>query len=183
MRRLLFSLACGVVALAALAWWWSDASVKGQAVPPPQAADLQPQGIRMEKFSLRDTQQHQTRWEILADIAYLDPKANTTTIEGVHLTLFSEKHGTVQVTARQGVIDNRSKDMQVCGDVHLVVGREFALNAECLKWHATEQALETATPVTISMGMLQVQGLGFRGWIAEERFEIYAQVLARWSAP
>lgn len=182
MRRLLFSLAFGVVALGALSWWWFSLSAKGQAIPPP-AAEPEPQGIRMEKFSLRDTRRHQTQWEILADVAHLDPKADTTTIEGVHLTVFSEKHGSIHVTAHQGVIDNRSKDMQVCGDVRLVVGQEFALNTECLKWHATERALEASTPVMISMGMLQVQGLGFRGWIAEERFEIHEQVLAQWGAP
>jgi LPS export ABC transporter protein LptC len=135
----------------------------------------------MEKFALRDTQRHQTRWEILADLAHVDPKAEKTSIEGVHLTLFSEKRGTVQVTARQGVIDNQSKDMQVCGDVRLLIGQEFALSTECLQWHAAEQALETDSPVAIDMGALQVQGLGFRGWIAEERFEIHEQVLARWS--
>jgi LPS export ABC transporter protein LptC len=183
MKRLLFTLPLGVAVLGAMAWWWFDASEHGRTAPSPQAANPQPQGISMKKFSLRDTQSHQTRWEILADIAHVDPKADTTSIEGVHLTLFSEKHGTVQVTAQQGVIDNQSKDMQVCGDVRLVVGEEFTLNTECLKWHAIEQALETTTPVAIHVGVLHVQGLGFRGWIAEERFEIQSQVLARWSEP
>jgi LPS export ABC transporter protein LptC len=183
MRRLLLSLAVGAVALGAAAWWWSDASEHGKTEPSPHMARAQPQGSRMERFSLRDTQRHQTRWEILADLAHVDPQADTTRIEGVHLTLFSEKHGAVRVTARQGVIDNHSKDMQVCGDVRLVVGQEFALNTECLKWHAAEQALESDAPVAVRMGSLQVQGLGFRGWLAEERFEIREQVLAQWSEP
>jgi hypothetical protein len=73
--------------------------------------------------------------------------------------------------------------MQVCGDVRLNIGQEFALRTECLQWRATEQALESATPVEIAMGALQVQGRGFRGWIAEERFEVDTQVLAQWSEP
>jgi LPS export ABC transporter protein LptC len=137
----------------------------------------------MEKFSLRDTQHLQTRWEILADVAQVDPRANTTAIEGVHLTLYSVKYGTVQVTARQGVIQNQSRDMRVCGDVRLLVGEEFSLSTECLQWHASEQALDTETAVAVRMGNLQVEGQGFRGWITEERFEIQHQVLARWSEP
>jgi LPS export ABC transporter protein LptC len=182
-RRVLLSLACGFVVLGTVAWWWSDASEDGTPIASLQSAKQQPQGIRMEKFSLRDSQRHQTRWEILADVAHVDPKADTTRIEGVQLTLFSEKHGIIHVTAQQGVIDNQSRDMQVCGDVRLIVGQEFALSTECLQWYATEQALESVTPVAIDMGALQVQGRGFRGWIAEERFEIHERVLARWSEP
>jgi LPS export ABC transporter protein LptC len=169
--------------LVAVAWWWFGAAEQRRAPPVSPEPRAQPQGIRMEKFSLRDTQRQQTRWEILADIAHVDPKANTTNIEGVHLRLYSEKHGTVQVTARQGTIDNQSKDMQVCGEVHLSVAEEFVLSTECLRWHAAEQALETDSPVAIRMGGLQVQGLGFQGWIAEERFEIRERVLAQWSEP
>jgi LPS export ABC transporter protein LptC len=183
MRRLWLSLAVGLVMLGTVAWWWADTSENGTTIASLQWAKQPPQGIRMEKFSLRDTQHHQTRWEILADVAHVDPKADITRIEGVQLTLFSEKHGTIYVTAHQGVIDNQSRDMQVCGDVRLIVGQEFALSTECLQWHATEQALESTTPVAIDMGALQVQGQGFWGWMAEERFEIHEQVLARWSEP
>jgi LPS export ABC transporter protein LptC len=137
----------------------------------------------MEKFALRDTERYQTRWEILADVAQVDPQVNTTTLEGVHLTLFSAKHGTVQVTARRGVIQNASKNMQVCGDVRLVMGDEFAMTTECLQWFAVDQTLTADTPVTVEMGSLRVEGQGFRGWIADERFEVHEQVLARWSEP
>jgi LPS export ABC transporter protein LptC len=119
----------------------------------------------------------------LADVAQVDPQINTTTLEGVHLTLFSAKHGTVQITARRGVIQNESKNMQVCGDVRLVMGDEFALTTECLQWLAVEQSLATDTPVIVEMGSLHVEGQGFRGWIAEERFEVHEQVLARWIEP
>jgi LPS export ABC transporter protein LptC len=143
----------------------------------------QEHGIRMEKFALRDTQRQQTRWEILADAAQVDPQANTTTLDGVHLTLFSPSHGTIQVRARQGVIQNQSKNMQVCGDVRLVMGEEFSLTTECLQWFAGEQTLAADTPVTIEMGDFHIEGQGFRGWIAEERFEVHEQVFARWSEP
>ncbi len=135
----------------------------------------------MEKFALRDTQRNQTRWEILADVALVDPQRDITTIEGVRLTLFSAKHGPVKVSAHHGIIQNQSKDMQVCGDVHLVVEQVFSLNTECLQWRAGEQALETDTPVMVQMEHLQAEGRGFRGVLAEERFEIQQQVRAQWS--
>ena len=137
----------------------------------------------MERFSLRDVRSHRTRWEILADVAQVDPKTDITSMEGVRLTLFSDKHGTVQVTARHGVIENQSKNMRVCGDVQLVSGQEFALTTECLWWRAMEQALETDTPVAVHLGKLQVEGREFRGWLAEERFEIRERVVAHWREP
>jgi LPS export ABC transporter protein LptC len=137
----------------------------------------------MEKFALRDTQRSQMRWEILADIARVNPEGNATSLEGVHLTLFAAKHGTVQVSARRGLIQNASKDMQVCGDVHLVMGEEFSLMTECLQWSAAEQTLAADTPVAVEMGELRVQGQSFRGWITEERFEVQEHVVARWSEP
>jgi LPS export ABC transporter protein LptC len=182
MRRLALAIALAVLALSGAAWWFYlsgtpwEAALTGAIMP-------QEHGIRMEKFALRDTQRQQTRWEILADIAQVDPQANTTTLEGVHLTLFSAQYGTVLVLARRGVIQNQSKNMQVCGDVRLIVGEEFSLTTECLQWFAGEQALAADTPVTVEMGNFHVEGQGFRGWIAEERFEVHEQVLARWNEP
>jgi LPS export ABC transporter protein LptC len=182
MRRLVLSIALVLALLSGAAWWFYLAGTPWQAALT--SAIVSPEhGIRMEKFALRDTERFQTRWEILADVAQVDPQVNTTTLEGVHLTLFSAKHGTVQVTARRGVIQNESKNMQVCGDVRLVMGDEFALTTECLQWLAVEQSLATDTPVIVEMGSLHVEGQGFRGWIAEERFEVHEQVLARWIEP
>jgi LPS export ABC transporter protein LptC len=183
MRRLALVMALSAVVIGGAAWWWYRAVDHASWTASSDLTVALMQGSTMEKFSLRDTQSHRTRWEILADVAQGDPKGDITTMEGVHLTLFSAKHGTVQVTGRRGVIENRSKDMRVCGDVQLVVGQEFALTTECLQWRAAEQALETDTPVAIQMGYLQVEGRGFRGWLGEERFEIREQVLARWSEP
>jgi LPS export ABC transporter protein LptC len=171
-----------LLALGGVAWWYSLSGTLWQAALTRAIVRQEPR-IRMEKFSLRDSQRQQPRWEILADVAELDPKANTTSIEGVHITLFSATRGTVQVTSRRGVIHNQSKDMQVCGDVHLVMGEEFSLTTECLQWFAAQEMLVADTPVTIERGAFQVQGQGFRGWIAEERFEVVTQVLARWSEP
>lgn len=182
MRRLALSIALAIVVLGGAVWWFRLSGTLWQAALT-SAIVQQERGIRMEKFSLRDTQRQQTRWEILADVAQVDPQADTTTIEGVHITLFSATRGTVQVTARRGVIQNRSKNMQVCGDVRLVMGEEFSLTTECLQWFAAEERLAADTPVTIERGNFHVEGQGFRGWIAEERFEVLEQVLARWTEP
>jgi LPS export ABC transporter protein LptC len=182
MRRLVLAIMLTVMVLSGAAWRYYLSGTLWEAA---LTSTLMPQehGIRMEKFSLRDTQRQQTRWEILADAAQVDPQANTTLLDGVHLTLFSANHGTVQVRARQGVIQNQSKNMQVCGDVRLVMGEQFSLTTECLQWFAGEQTLAANTPVTVEMGDLHVKGQGFRGWIAEERFEVDEQVFARWSEP
>jgi LPS export ABC transporter protein LptC len=182
MKRLGLLLVLSSVVLGGAALWVRVSEMPWQ-VGLPLTITREEHGIRMEKFSLRDTQRQQTRWEILADVAQVDQQTDTTTVDGVHLTLFSAKYGTVLVTARHGVIQNQSKDMQVCGDVRLVMGDEFSLATECLQWNAAEQALATDTPVTIEMGNFRVAGQGFRGWIAEERFEVRDQVLARWSEP
>jgi LPS export ABC transporter protein LptC len=182
MKRLVLSIALVLAILSGATWWFYLAGTPWQAAL--SSAIVRPEhGIRMEKFALRDTERYQTRWEILADVAQVDPQVNTTTLEGVHLTLISAKHGTVQVTARRGVIQNESKNMQVCGDVRLVMGDEFALTTECLQWIAVEQSLTADTPVRVEMGSLYVEGQGFRGWIVDERFEVREQVLARWSEP
>jgi LPS export ABC transporter protein LptC len=182
MRRLVLAIILALVVLSAAVWWLYLSGTPWQAALTSTIAS-QERGIRMEKFALRDTQRQQTRWEILADVAQLDPGADTTMLEGVHLTLFSANHGTVEVRARQGVIQNESKNMQVCGDVRLVMGEAFSLMTECLQWFAAEQALAADTPVTVEMGTFHVEGRGFRGWIAEERFEVQEQVFARWSEP
>jgi LPS export ABC transporter protein LptC len=182
MRRLALSIILAVVLLSGAVWWLYRSGAPWKAALTSTMV-LQEHGIRMEKFALRDTQRQQMRWEILADVAQVDPQANTTALDGVHLTLFSANHGTVQVQARQGLIQNQSKNMQVCGNVRLVMGEEFSLTTECLQWFAGEQTLTADTPVTIEMGNFHVEGQGFRGWIAEERFEVDEQVFARWSEP
>jgi LPS export ABC transporter protein LptC len=182
MRRLSLAIVLLLAVLGGVVWWFYAAGRPWQAAL--STVTMTPEhGIRMEKFALRDTARHQTRWEILADVAQVDPQGTTTILEGVHLTLFSATHGTIQVVARQGVIDNQSKNMQVCGDVRLVMGEELALTTECLQWIAVEQTVLADTPVSIQMGGLHVEGQGFQGWIADERFEVREHVLARWSEP
>jgi LPS export ABC transporter protein LptC len=182
MKRLALSIVLTMVVLGMVVWWSRLAGTPWQAVMT--SAIIQPEhGIRMEKFSLRDTQRQHTRWEILADVAQVEPKGTATRLETVHLTLFSAKHGAVQVTARRGVIENQSKNMQVCGEVRLIMGEELSLTTECLQWLAAEQTLVADTPVTVEMGNFRVEGQGFRGWMAEERFEVHDQVFARWSEP
>jgi len=182
MRRLALWIGLALALLGGAAWWFRLVAVPWRAALTHVIVSPE-HGIRMETFALRDTERYQTRWEILADVAEVDPRVNTTALEGVHLILFSAKHGTVQVTARRGVIQNESKNMQVCGDVRLAMGEEFALTTECLQWFAAEQALAADTPVTVEMNGLHIEGQGFRGWIADERFEVLEQVVARWSEP
>ncbi|MGH8057283.1 MAG: LPS export ABC transporter periplasmic protein LptC [Candidatus Entotheonellia bacterium] len=178
MRRGVVALFVGALVLSGAGWWWLR-----EAGSPPQATPLQRDGSTMEKFALVETQRSQTRWKILADMAWVNPKLDTTTIERVHFTLFSARHGQVEVTGRRGVIQNQSKNMQICGDVQLSVGQDFSLITECLRWSVSEQVLETDAPVTVRMGNLRAEGRGFRGSVAEERFEIPEQVQARWEEP
>jgi LPS export ABC transporter protein LptC len=182
MKHLIVLSILSVVVLGGVALGFRFASTPWK-VGLPLAITREEHGIRMEKFSLRDTQRQHTRWEISADVAQVDQQTDTTTLEGVHLTLFSAKHGTVLVTAQRGVIQNQSRNMQVCGGVRLIMGQEFSLTTECLQWHAAEQALAADAPVSVAMGNLHVAGQSFRGWIAEERFEVHEQVLARWTEP
>ena len=112
MKRLVLSIALVLALLSGAAWWLYLAGTPWQAALT--SAIVSPEhGIRMEKFALRDTERFQTRWEILADVAQVDPQVNTTTLEGVHLTLFSAKHGTVQVSSRMNRKICRSAAM--CG--------------------------------------------------------------------
>lgn len=178
MRRRGVALLLGVLLLSGAGWWWLR-----ERGSTPQATPLQRDGSTMEKFALVETQRSQTRWKILADVARVNPKLDTTMIERVHLTLFSAKHGQVEVTGQYGVIQNQSKNMQVCGDVQLSVGQDFSLITECLRWNVSEQTLESEAPVTVRMGNLRAEGQGFRGSVAEERFEIPGQVHARWEEP
>src|SRR5688500_9294817 len=139
MKHLIVLSILSVVVLGGVALGFRFASTPWK-VGLPLAITREEHGIRMEKFSLRDTQRQHTRWEISADVAQVDQQTDTTTLEGVHLTLFSAKHGTVLVTAQRGVIQNQSRNMQVCGGVRLIMGQEFSLTTECLQWHAAEQA-------------------------------------------
>ncbi len=73
MTRLVISIALVLAILSAAAWWFYLAGTPWQAAL--SSAIVTPEhGIRMEKFALRDTERYQTRWEILADVAQVDPQ-------------------------------------------------------------------------------------------------------------
>lgn len=183
MARVVVAIFLGAMVLGGGAWLWSRSSGGAWQVRFKDLAVDKSDGMTMEKFSLLEMQRNQKRWEILADVARVDEKRGLTTIEGVHFTLFSPKHGPVQITGRRGVIQHDSKNMQMCGDVRLLVGAVFSLATDCLHWHAAEQELAANTPVVVHMGNLQAEGRGFLGSLAVERFEIHEQVRARWGGP
>ena len=178
MRQTVVMLVLAGVVMGGGVWWWARESSATR-----QPSLIEHSGSTMEKFALQEMQGNHKRLKILADVAQVNPRLDFTTIERVHLTLYSAKHGQVEVTGRSGTIENQSKNMRVCGDVRLAVGEEFSLMTECLRWNAAEQALESETPVTIRTGNLRAEGLGFRGSFAEERFEILEQVRAHWEEP
>lgn len=182
MRRLGVALLLTMMIGGAL-WWWAGASGFARQAPSRGQARHDSNGSTMEKFSLLETQRNHTRWAILADAAQVDPKLAITTITGVRFTLFSATHGPVQVIARNGVVQNQSKNLRVCGAVRLEMGQSFSLVTECLQWHAATQELEADTPVVVRMGDLYAEGRGFLGSLARERFEIREQVHARWGGP
>lgn len=98
----------------------------------------------IENFTLTRTSQGEKEWELEADRAEIYKKEEKTIVQVLKIKFYDQGKITSILTAREGVLDSQSGDMEVRGDVVVTSEEEgTTLKTESLRWDANRKKIVT----------------------------------------
>lgn len=175
------------VALTVGGWglWRLMTVERAVATPPPPPAsakgpDLEIQGVRMV-----ETKDGSKLWEVRADKAEVFERAGVTHLRQVgapvEVVLYSDQ-GTLTASAQEAIVDLKSKDVTLQGDVRGRSDRGTDLRTASLHWVAATRLLHTQDDVIVTRGGLVSVGKGMEAETNLERVRILGGISSQMSS-
>lgn len=130
-------------------------------------------GIR--NFHLVEEEAGRKKWELRAAEAQMLESVDMMKLKDFNVTFFQEKAGSVKLTADQGIITNKRKDMEAFGNV-LVTNGELILASPTLKCESDSNLVTTKDQVEVTGKNFKVTGEGMVSHLDEEKVEILKNV-------
>jgi len=146
-------------------------------LPDSISVDITKDGVDVgiKNFHLVEEESGQKKWELEAAEAQVLESKDMMKLKGFRVTFFQEKAGNVKLTADQGVITNKRKDMEAFGNV-LVTNGELILASRTLKCESDSKRVTTQDPVEVTGKNFKVTGEGMVSHLDEEKVEILKNV-------
>ena len=112
------------------------------------------------------------QWELDAESAELESHSGRMFLKAPEVNFFLEDGGQIRLTAERGVLDTKSNDMQVQGNVRVVEDR-YTLLTDQLNYNHTERILSSEKPVHVfgQMADLKAASMTFDLNTSQARFE------------
>lgn len=131
--------------------------------------------IGMKNFHVVDEEAGEKKWELKADKAEIIDSRDVTELKEARLTLYRPQEKDILVTADKGVVQNKSKNLEVTGNV-VVFDGEFTLKSNKLNCESDAKLISTDEFVEIKGKNFEVTGSGMISDLGEERMEILNNV-------
>jgi LPS export ABC transporter protein LptC len=145
-----------VLSLLAVAWTFIEFQSNRQKLQKaiPQMASKAV--MALSRVSQTATKDGAVQWKMEAAGAELEAGTGRMILQSPEVHFFMEDGTKVHLTARQGILNTRSNDMEVRGDVSLRNDR-YTLTTESLFYKHDNRILRADKPVDIAGGVLQLR--------------------------
>ena len=153
---------------------------KEEPKEPPQAGPSQLPDQVISNFSITETAgRGQKEWTLQAQKADVYEKRHVLEVRLVKVTFF-DKSGAVGsvLTAREGKIDDNTRDMEARGDVVVTGSDGVVLKTQRLTWKNKARQIVSDDSVTVIRREDVLTGVGFRGDPDLGKFEILKNMKA-----
>jgi LPS export ABC transporter protein LptC len=95
------------------------------------------------------TKDGQVQWKLNAESAQLEADSRRMILKSPQVVFFMKDGSQVRLTAARGVLDTRTNDMEVSGNVHLTSG-QYNLETEALVYRNKARVLRSDVPVHVT---------------------------------
>jgi LPS export ABC transporter protein LptC len=127
---------------------------------PPGTADLPDQEVR--DFALTETDQGAVEWKLYAGYAAMYDVKNTITARGVCVDFYDEKGvQSSQLTAREGEINQLTRDMTARGNVVLTNSDGTRMSTQSIRFLNRQQKIVSDVQVRVEKNGNVLTGIGF----------------------
>ena len=156
-RKMLVALLLGTIAISLIGvgWLFFKSRVTSQAtlkLPAEAVRSL----MKLAGVHQTATKNGAVQWELDAATAELEANSGRMVLDAPKFKFFLEDGTVVQVTAKTGILNTRSNDMQVRGNVKVRNDR-YTLVTEALSYLHDDRKMETEAPVIITGGEVDLR--------------------------
>lgn len=177
-QKLKFGLAAlAAVSVIAIVWvfyQFRQTQGTGQIPLPPKAAAKAI--MALSKVHQTATKEGAVQWELDAENAALEAGTGKMVLQSPQVTFFLEDGTRAFLTAREGVLNTRSNDMEVRGNV-VVRNSQYTLRTESMEYQHDLRVMSADVPVKISSRSLELQAATMRFDLNTNQTHFSGQVL------
>lgn len=135
--------------------------------------------ISLEKFHYTETKQGVKRWELSAERAEYNKKADITSLTGVKLMVAGGgKAGALTITADRAEYNNGTRNVTLTGNVRGASEKGFSFSTPRVSYVAARSQLETEERVRFADAGSELEGVGMVFHTQTRRFELKKDVSA-----
>ena len=151
-----------------------------ESAPKLSVRKLPVQGdISLREFHYTETKQGVKRWELTAEKAEYNKKADKTLLTGVKLAVAGGgAAGALQVIADRAEYDNDTRDVAMIGNVRGESEKGMRFSTSAVTYVAARSRLETAERVRISDAGSELEGVGMEYQTQTRKFRLMKDVSA-----
>ncbi len=176
--RIRILLAFGIV-LGVAVIFWNIYSSNTDKTTDLTSVILSPElGMNMEGVHLFEKKNNDNVLEIKAEMASISADESSTELTNFTLISHSQDSGPVTIVARKGVINNKTENMTVTGNVLVRDSKGRALITDTLHWNSFDEQISTDDQVWIFGDRFTVRGRGMLAEMETERVTIMNDVTA-----
>jgi len=135
--------------------------------------------MKLTDMEFTEMQEGKRFWTLCASEAKYFQDQQKTLLQKVHLTLYLEKTGEeISLDSREGVLHAGSKDIELRGNIHVTLPREYVLTTETAHYTHSSRIVESGDPVHISGPGLELDGDTWKYKIADHVAKVNGKVTA-----
>jgi len=116
--------------------------------------------------------------EVDADKAFYYQEEKKVRLENPKAVFYGRLGEKTLVTARQGVINSETNDIQVSDDVYLTSPDGYLLKTDKLDYKKEKQLITSKSPVELTGDGFKINGIGLKVQMDREKITIYRDVVA-----
>lgn len=154
----------GLLGLAAGGLWWH----LSPAPPPPPAKPVSGEKAKMESLSLSQIEEGGLRWKLNAKQAEYLTSRDEVRLQDLYLEFYGPGQETVRLWAQEGLMNTKSRDLVIRGDVKLTRG-DLTMHTPLVQYFHKDHTLVAPEEVLLEGPLAQVSGKDLHIDLAQKR--------------
>lgn len=152
----------------------SDLSGKAQAFLPIKANAIPK--LEIQNFKLVQTLGEQKQWELEASNALEYEEGDEVQIKNASIKFFKNNKVVLILKSKEGIVDLKTKNIRIAGDVDAVSPEGMELKTENLQWVSKDEKLVTDDNIAFTKSGIIIKGKGLQADVSLGKLQVKESV-------
>ena len=148
----------------------SGLSGKSQAFLPARAGEIP--RLEIQNFKLIQTAGEKKQWELEAISALEYEEGTEIQIKETMIKFFKDNKIVLTLKAQEGIVDLKTKDIKIAGNVDAISSDGLELKTESLQWFAMNEKLVTDDHIVLTRAGMKIEGKGLEADVGLGKLQV-----------